>query len=513
MNVVPLGPDAGADGAAGAARPTRSSCLLCDRDIGGGGVEVEFFGERTTLPGGPGHARAAHRRAAAARRPSTSDGRRPPRRRAPAARRRARRAGCATTSPASPRTWPTSSRRSIRRAPEQWHLLQPNWPSDRGWPSASRSRRRRGAVPWRPMRIGLVCPYSLTVPGGVQGQVLGLARSLRASGHDARVLGPCDGPPPDAGVTPLGSSHPDRRQRLGGADRARPVGPAAHHPGPARRGASTCPPARAARARARRMTAILFTQRAAGRHVPRRRRQRGVPVPRPGRALAGAPPRPALRGVGGRRGAGARRASAASTSCCSTASRSSGSPRPTPWPDRRARRSSSSAATSPARASTCCSTRCATLPADVRLWVGGDGPETGDAASAARRRPPHRVARPHLRRREGGAGCAAPTCSAPVAAGRVVRRGAARGHGRRDAGRGQRPRRATATWPAPARRAARAARRRRRPWPPRSRSVLDEPVVRRGAGGLGPAAGRGVLDGQPGRALRRAVPNLGVRSR
>ncbi len=29
------------------------------------------------------------------------------------------------------------------------------------------------------MRIGIVCPYSLTVPGGVQAQVLGLARELR----------------------------------------------------------------------------------------------------------------------------------------------------------------------------------------------------------------------------------------------------------------------------------------------------------------------------------------------
>jgi phosphatidylinositol alpha-mannosyltransferase len=38
--------------------------------------------------------------------------------------------------------------------------------------------------------------------------VLGLARSLRHLGHDARVLGPCDGPPPDAGVTPLGRSVP-----------------------------------------------------------------------------------------------------------------------------------------------------------------------------------------------------------------------------------------------------------------------------------------------------------------
>ena len=58
------------------------------------------------------------------------------------------------------------------------------------------------------MRVGLVCPYSLTIPGGVQGQVLGLARELRMLGHDARVLGPCDGPPPDGGVTPLGRSIP-----------------------------------------------------------------------------------------------------------------------------------------------------------------------------------------------------------------------------------------------------------------------------------------------------------------
>jgi phosphatidylinositol alpha-mannosyltransferase len=58
------------------------------------------------------------------------------------------------------------------------------------------------------VRVGLVCPYSLTIPGGVQGQVLGLARSLRVLGHEVRVLGPCDGPPPDAGVTPLGRSVP-----------------------------------------------------------------------------------------------------------------------------------------------------------------------------------------------------------------------------------------------------------------------------------------------------------------
>lgn len=68
---------------------------------------------------------------------------------------------------------------------------------------------RTGTAKYRDeVRVGLVCPYSLTIPGGVQGQVLGLARALRTLGHDVRVLAPSDGPPPDAGVTPLGKSIP-----------------------------------------------------------------------------------------------------------------------------------------------------------------------------------------------------------------------------------------------------------------------------------------------------------------
>ncbi|MFV0317784.1 MAG: glycosyltransferase family 4 protein [Microthrixaceae bacterium] len=59
------------------------------------------------------------------------------------------------------------------------------------------------------MRIGLVCPYSLTVPGGVQNQVMAMARSLRRRGHQARVLAPCDGAPPASFVTPLGASVPN----------------------------------------------------------------------------------------------------------------------------------------------------------------------------------------------------------------------------------------------------------------------------------------------------------------
>lgn len=58
------------------------------------------------------------------------------------------------------------------------------------------------------VRIGMICPYSLAVWGGVQSQVLGLTRSLRAKGVAAQVLAPCDGPPPEPWVTPLGNSIP-----------------------------------------------------------------------------------------------------------------------------------------------------------------------------------------------------------------------------------------------------------------------------------------------------------------
>jgi phosphatidyl-myo-inositol alpha-mannosyltransferase len=40
------------------------------------------------------------------------------------------------------------------------------------------------------MRIGVVCPYSFDVPGGVQNHVLGLAATLRARGHSVSVLAP-----------------------------------------------------------------------------------------------------------------------------------------------------------------------------------------------------------------------------------------------------------------------------------------------------------------------------------
>lgn len=54
----------------------------------------------------------------------------------------------------------------------------------------------------------MICPYSLGLWGGVQSQVLGLARTLRRDGVDVQVLAPCDGLPPEPWVTPLGNSMP-----------------------------------------------------------------------------------------------------------------------------------------------------------------------------------------------------------------------------------------------------------------------------------------------------------------
>ena len=42
------------------------------------------------------------------------------------------------------------------------------------------------------MRIALVCPYSCTVPGGVQAQTLGLARTFRHMGDDVAVVAPAE---------------------------------------------------------------------------------------------------------------------------------------------------------------------------------------------------------------------------------------------------------------------------------------------------------------------------------
>lgn len=58
------------------------------------------------------------------------------------------------------------------------------------------------------LRVALVCPYSLSRPGGVQGQVVGLARALDGRGHRATVFAPLDGAdtPPGVEVVSTGPS-------------------------------------------------------------------------------------------------------------------------------------------------------------------------------------------------------------------------------------------------------------------------------------------------------------------
>jgi phosphatidylinositol alpha-mannosyltransferase len=63
----------------------------------------------------------------------------------------------------------------------------------------------------RPLRVGIVCPYSFDAPGGVQFHVRDLAHALEAQGHAVSVLAPADAdtPVPDV-VTPAGPSVPVR---------------------------------------------------------------------------------------------------------------------------------------------------------------------------------------------------------------------------------------------------------------------------------------------------------------
>jgi KDO2-lipid IV(A) lauroyltransferase len=132
MTVVPTGPKAGA-AVLHALRENQVVCLLCDRDLDRNGIEVEFFGERTTLPAGP--ATLALRTGApilpvgvyftdkvnghhaVVRPPLSLD----------------RRGGLRDDVARITQNLAHELEFLIRRAPEQWHLFQPNWPSDPGY--------------------------------------------------------------------------------------------------------------------------------------------------------------------------------------------------------------------------------------------------------------------------------------------------------------------------------------------------------------------------------------------
>ena len=122
FKVIPLTKSAGVS-VVRALRANQIVALVSDRDIAGGGVEVEFFGERTTLPAGPA---ALASRFGVPLLPTAvyfkGEGHhavvRPP---------------LPLTGDATADTQALARELEdlIRAAPEQWHLFQPNWPSDR----------------------------------------------------------------------------------------------------------------------------------------------------------------------------------------------------------------------------------------------------------------------------------------------------------------------------------------------------------------------------------------------
>jgi phosphatidylinositol dimannoside acyltransferase len=112
-----------------ALRDNRIVCLVSDRDLTGDGVEVEFFGERTTLPAGPAtlclRTGATLLPLAVYFRP---DGGHHAVIRPPVAAERTGR--LRDDVERITQTLAQEFEVLISDAPEQWHLLQPNWPSD-----------------------------------------------------------------------------------------------------------------------------------------------------------------------------------------------------------------------------------------------------------------------------------------------------------------------------------------------------------------------------------------------
>ena len=114
---------------------------------------------------------------------------------------------------------------AIREHPEDWHMLQKVFVNDLDPDRLARSRARAGAVNGTgalpaneagtrlaggaPVRIGIACPYSWDVPGGVQQHIRDLAEALIDLGHEVSVIAPADEDRPlPPYVVPAGKAMP-----------------------------------------------------------------------------------------------------------------------------------------------------------------------------------------------------------------------------------------------------------------------------------------------------------------
>ncbi|NBR92304.1 MAG: hypothetical protein EBT46_02215 [Actinobacteria bacterium] len=132
VNVIPLDDHAGV-AVQEALRANHVVSLLCDRDIQRNGVAVDFFGERTTAPAGPAFfalrtgapllplavyfTRRVNGHHAVVRPPLALESR----------------GGLRDDVARLTQQLLGEFEMLIRRAPEQWHLFSPNWPSDPGY--------------------------------------------------------------------------------------------------------------------------------------------------------------------------------------------------------------------------------------------------------------------------------------------------------------------------------------------------------------------------------------------
>ena len=127
MDIVAVGADA-AGRVSAAIKRGDVVCLLADRDVVGNGVVVDFFGERTRLPAGPAllalRTGAPLIPAAVYWRDGTRHGR------AMAPLDTARRGTIRSDVARVVADYASALEDLIRAAPEQWHLMSPNWPSD-----------------------------------------------------------------------------------------------------------------------------------------------------------------------------------------------------------------------------------------------------------------------------------------------------------------------------------------------------------------------------------------------
>ncbi len=344
------------------------------------------------------------------------------------------------------------------------------------------------------MRVAMVCPYSLERPGGVQGQVTGLARALRGLGHEVAVLAPGGHRPAADPDAPFDGTHV-----VGAAVGVRSngsVAPVALSPGAAWRAQRLVRRHRPDVVHLHEPMApvlgygILLTRPAplVGHLPPLGRRAPGTggcgrwpPGPAGGSTCAAASPRPPAP----RR----RRPWAAPTRCSSTGSeveRFAVGPAPGDGPPDGAVPRPPRGAQGAGRAA-----RGVRRGAGPGRAVGGRGrPGHRGAAAGPPRVGADRVARAPRRRRGGPAAGRGPRAVRPVTAGRVVRHGAPRGAGRRLRRGGHRPPRLPRRGGRP-RRAGAARRHRRlgaRPWP---RPWPTPP------GGPGPAPPIGWLRGGP----------------